>query len=297
MAYKKLNNYLNSLPVEEIETRSKEDLEKAKKDFQELKDYLSKGKCNYCGQSISHFSEKKPCFHWLLKPKGFKKRHFPLLFKDKSFHQINAYLRWVANSELPIQNINDISGERLSNKIIEETIKYKNLEWSFCCSKNDMEGHKDKYKGREPHYHFQMKIDNLVIINYNGFHIPFNDYDNFCFAVEHDEFDRLKSGHIISAGMQSMFDNFSPEELLEKMHKSPENSPEKEQFSIDTLISAKKGTTISGDELADIIDEHKKTGIPMAKLLKKLENVNMQTFISPGPAVPEKSIRTPHRKK
>ena len=45
---------------------------------------------------------------------------------------LNPYLRWVANScSKPIQNINDLVVDKSPKKVIEETIRYKNLEWSF----------------------------------------------------------------------------------------------------------------------------------------------------------------------
>ncbi|MEI8339494.1 MAG: hypothetical protein WCF94_02405 [bacterium] len=291
----KFNKALNSLPLDKIIEKGKEQQELAKKDFEELKSSLSEGKCHYCNNDIAHFSDKKPCLHWLLKPNGFKKKHFPILYNNKSFHQMNAYLRWIANIESPMININDLVEEGSSNKFIEETIKYKNLEWSFSCSKNDRVGHKDKYDGTFPHYHFQMKVDGLVIINYNGFHIPFANYDEFCFGVKDEKIDRLRFRTTLGAGMQSLFDSFSSEELLDNMKNSGED--DKKQFNLQTLVEADEGTTISGDEIADMIEEHKRTGVPLAKLLRKIKNVKSTTYICPGPSVPEKATREPNRSK
>lgn len=293
--YKNFNKILNKISPEEIQRENKKHLAESEEDFKKLKESLLIGKCSYCGYDLTHFSVNKPCFHWLLKPKGFKNKHFPLIYKELSFHEMESYLRWVANCESPIKNINDLEIEKSSSKIIEETIKYKNLEWSFSCSKSDMTGHKDAYgDGKLPHFHFQMKVDGNVVINYGGFHIPFNDYDEFCFAAKRGEFEKIKACHIHGAGMQTMFDR-SPEELLDIMKKAPGDDESRQQFNISTIITADEGTTISGNDLADIIIEHNNTGVPIAKLIKKLKNVTATSLISPGSGVPEIANRKPNR--
>jgi hypothetical protein len=181
------------------------------------------------------------------------------LYEQKSFHQLEAYLRWVANCDKPFKNINDLVEEKSSTKFIEETIRYKNIEWSFSCSHGDRAGHKDKHEGRMPHYHFQMKVDGNVVINYNGFHIPFDDYDEFSFAVKADKFDRLKARHVQGAGMQSMFDHMSPEEIVDGMRYA-ENENDAE-LDVGIMIQADEGTTISGEDIADMLEERKRTGV------------------------------------
>ena len=293
--YKKFNEFLNSIPIEEFHKKNNEQLDKNAQDFKDLKDALSEGICNYCGNPISHFSDRKPCFHWFLKPNGFKTRHFPLLYKIKSYHNINPYLRWVANSDSPIRNINDLVEDKSPSKIIEETICYKNIEWSFSCSHGDYTGHKDKQEGKAPHYHFQMKVDGKIFIKYGQFHIPFSEYDQFCFAVSRGEFDRLKAGHVEGAGMQTFYENFTPEEILNFMTDAGENDSTA-QFRTQTLVIADEGTTISGDDLADIFEEHKKTKVPLAKLIRQLKNVTAESYITPGPGVPEIAARKPNRR-
>jgi hypothetical protein len=292
---KKFNEHLNSIPLEKLHEEGDKQHKKDEEDFQELKTALAEGRCNYCSNPLSHFSEKKPCFHWLLKPNGFKKRHFPLLYEQKSFHQLEAYLRWVANCDKPMKNINDLVEEKSSSKFIEETIRYKNIEWSFSCSHGDRTGHKDKHEGQMPHYHFQMKVDGNVIINYNGFHIPFDDYDEFSFAVKADKFDRLKARHVQGAGMQAMFDHMSPEEIVDGMRHA--ENEEDAELDVGIMIQADEGTTISGDDIANMLEERKRTGVSMAKLVQKLKNVKIQTVISPGPGVPEIAARKRNRGK
>ena len=129
--HERLNAHLNSLPLEDLQAQSAKEAERAETDFQVFRTALSEGRCSLCGMPVTHFSERKPCLHWLLKPRGFKKKHFPLLYPIAGFHRMNGYLRWVANSVTPIRNINDLTEDRSTTKVIEETIRYKNREWSF----------------------------------------------------------------------------------------------------------------------------------------------------------------------
>jgi hypothetical protein len=292
--YKKFNDFLNKIPFKDLDRKNKEELAKTAKDFEEFQTSLLKDQCSFCNKSINYFSPDEPCFHWLLNPPDLRAKKLKKLFAQKSYHQINPYLRWAANVESPLKNINDLSEERDPSKIIEETIKYKNLEWSFSCTQPCMRGdtHKDTNAKPIPHYHFQMKVDGNVIFPYRR-HIAFTDYDHFCLAVNRGEFDRIKSIHIEGAGMQTLYENFSPEEVLENMVSADDE--DLAQFRTQTLVRADEGTTISGEDLASLLEEHRRTKIPMAKLIRKLKNVRVETYISPGPGVPEIAARKPNR--
>jgi len=291
---KKTNELINSCPIEELQARAKEHNRQALEDFEELKSALHGGNCSFCSHDITYFDEKNPCFHWLLwQSKELNKKHFLRLFEQAGFHKIRDYLRWVANCEKPFANINDLVGEGKSTNFIDLTIRYKNLEWSFICSKNDRTGHTDTHKGKNPHYHFQMKKDGYVVINYNGFHLPFTDYDEFCFALADGKFDRIGASDGRAAGIQTVLDSTNPENLIDIM--TPADPEEDAPFKIDTLIEAEEGYAISGDEIANLIKESKKTGKTMAKLVERLKNVKLTRIISPGPAIPQKSQRTPNR--
>jgi len=109
---KSFNNQLESMSLEEMEARQEEEYKKNSKDFEKLKETLAKGECMYCGHLLTHFSKNKPCYHWLLrKCKRFKNKHLRLLGNVRGFHEIEAYVRWVANTERPITNINDLVDE------------------------------------------------------------------------------------------------------------------------------------------------------------------------------------------
>ena len=208
--YERFNEYLKA-NSDEAQAESAKEQRQAEEDFQEFAAALAEGRCSMCGQLVSHFSEKKPCLHWLLKPNGFKKKHFPLLYERYDFHRINWYVRWVANTAAPLKNINDLVEDRAATKFIEETIRYKNLEWSFSCSHGDRMGHAGTHAGAMPHYHFQMTVDGHVVINYSGFHIPFSDHDEFVFAVKAGKVEALQHHPGRGAGMQALFDSTTPE--------------------------------------------------------------------------------------
>jgi len=140
-----------------------------------------------------------------------------------------------------------------------------------------------------------MKKNGHVVINYNGFHLSFTDYDEFCLAMADGKFDKIRASDGKAAGIQTVLDNTEPADLINNMTHA--NSEKDALFKTDILIEAEEGHTISGDEIADMIEERKKTGTPMAKLVDKLKNVKLTKIISPGPAVPEKSQRTSNRKK
>lgn len=295
--FKDLNDYLNSLSEEEIEKKNRKQIDEDNTEFECLKSALESGNCYYCGNSLTHFSDSKPCFHWLLKPKGFKKKHFPLLYSIKGFHEIQAYLRWVANSNIPFKNINNLREERDSSKIIEETIKYGDFEWSFSCSKNDFKGHEGSYEGGHPHYHFQMKVGGDVMINFNGFHLPFNENDEFAFAVKDNMFEKIKGGHLHGAGMQEFFDNLSPEEIIDNAEGGKIIDEEDAVVRFSTILTADEGTTISGDEIADLMEESRRTKTPMAKLVRRIKNASAKTIVYPSPSIPDIAKRNKNRKK
>jgi hypothetical protein len=94
--------------------------------------------------------------------------------------------------------------------------------------------------------------------------------------------------------MQDLFNHLSPEELVEHMRKATDDSDA--QFGVSIMIEADEGTTISGDEIADLMEERERTGVSMAKLAQKLKNVKIQTVITPGPGVPEIAARKKHKR-
>ena len=127
---KNLRAFLESIPQEEIEKHHLLQAETNEKMFQEFKEALAKNMCFLCNGKIDDFDESNTCLHWFTYPKGIRKKHFEnYLEKPLSFYRLDSYLRWLANTENPIVNINDLKDETSKTSFIETTIKYKNIEW------------------------------------------------------------------------------------------------------------------------------------------------------------------------
>jgi hypothetical protein len=131
---------LSGLSQEERERANERNRKEALEQHKLFSEKFKAGQCCFCGEPLTAFDATKPCRHWLLKPDGFGKGHFEFLAQKHSLIVLENYLRWVANEEAFAQNINDLADEG-TGKIVELTIKYKNLAWSFSCGANDLSGH------------------------------------------------------------------------------------------------------------------------------------------------------------
>lgn len=174
---------LDSIPKDVADLLQKGFDEQNEKDFISLCTSLKQGKCSLCGHSLDYYDENAPCFHLLLNPKLRRKVRENLFSRPISFIKLYTYLAWVANSEKPFENINDILCDISDKRLFEATIRYKNIQWSFCFSKEDLEGHHGSKIGKMPHYHFQMSVDNNIIVSYNSTHIQFTPDDFMCFEM------------------------------------------------------------------------------------------------------------------
>lgn len=172
----------SSLTKEVITSLQKQENERNEKDFNSLRENLKKNKCYLCGKPIEEWDENNPCFHFLLNPQLKKKARNALFSKPISFCKLYTYLAWVANTEQPLVNINDILSDISSNRLFESTIRYKNIEWSFSFKQSDLEGHKGAKVGEHPHYHFRMDVDGKPIINFSQ-HIQFTPEDFLTFEI------------------------------------------------------------------------------------------------------------------
>lgn len=276
---------------EEIEEINKNSTEKTKRDFERFRKAFRQGECAMCSQRLDSFYEDKPCMHWLLNPQGFKKKHFSLIYNNFNYTRLDPYLRWVANCQATFRQINDIKVEHTPGKIISTTITYENLEWSFSCSPNDLKGH-GKWP---PHYHFQMRIDGRQFINYGEFHIPFTKYDLWGIDIMQGKHPFIKHRQLYDMGVGGVLKEVEPEILLEHMQYTDDEA--KSTFDTSTLIVAKDGKAISGEEIAELIEARKRTGKPIARLVKDKGNLNATVIISPGEGVPKAAYRKGGRKR
>jgi hypothetical protein len=206
-----IGQWFKNLSEEEIRKVNEIERKKAEEDYKKFKEAFSRGMCSLCGSPLSTISREKPCLHWLLRQCKFKKKDFKLLYPTISYFQMNAYLRWVANQDVYMKNINDLTDEKNPSKIIETTIKYKHIEWSFSCSQSDFEGHKGS-KADFPHYHFQMRIDGRPFIDYTDYHIPFLESDIFNFVLIKNH-GAIESYGLGGVGMQSGI-SLEPEDII-----------------------------------------------------------------------------------
>lgn len=173
-----------NLPREEIARVNALNRKKATEEHREFSEAFNAGRCSFCGDALTSFDPAKPCRHWLLRPDGVRKEHIELIAAKFSWGILENYLRWVANEEAFAQNINDLADEG-TGKLVEMTIKYKNLQWSFSCGATDLAGHEgggEHSKG--PHWHFQMYVDGKPFVRYNDFHLPLSEsepgFSNSC---------------------------------------------------------------------------------------------------------------------
>ncbi len=282
---KDMENFIKGLPQEKINEINKKEIENSKQQYKEFKENFSKGVCYICKLKIDLFDENNSCVHWLLKPKGFKKQHFNLVLQKANYSNIDSYLRWVANQEKVLQNINDLSEEKKESMMFEYIIKYKNFEWSFSCSKNDFGGHKNRRQGQNSHYHFQMRVNNQPFINFGDFHITLSRYDKYIIRVKRNEIQNITYYDGFGAGMEAFFQNVKPDEILK--HAKTTDDFGNATIHTSYIIQAEPGKTISGDDLQDLWDESRRTGKPLWNLLPKLNNTKATAIVSPGDGVPE----------
>ncbi len=281
------------MDIEEIEKLNKKNFEESKKQFNEFRSAIHNGKCSLCDKSLNYFNESEPCLHWLLKPSGFKKKHLPLINSIFGHERIQSFLRWYVNSFDLFVGINDLDEEHAPGKIMAVTIKHGDLEWSFNISPEDFAGH----RGWPPHYHLQIKVDGKRYITFGEYHLPLSDYDQWCIKARLGKIPEVNFQEIFGAGVGTVLkrDDINPEELLQSMRSADDEN--KAAFSISTMIEADPGTTISGDDIAKLIEEHKKTGLSMSYLSSKLKNVKTQVIIEAGDGVPAASDRTTRKKR
>jgi len=286
--------FLENLP-EDVRIRGNEDgLRKSQLEYQRFLELFEKGDCYICEKPLTSFSKKLPCLHWLLKPKGFRKKDFLTLVGRYGFFQIQSFLRWIANQDGFARNINDLSCEGSGNKLFEVTIKYKKIEWAFSCAESDYQGHTTSQHAKHSHYHFQMRIERQPFINYSDFHVPFSEMDIINIEAMRTSPGQIKQRFSFGEGMSDVFNEDTVEQLVNAV--VPCESHDEAPFKIDTIAMAKEGTTISGDDLFEIIQEAKSKNVTVASLMHKLPNSHAQVIVTPGPGVVEQAPRSGRKK-
>lgn len=291
MDAEKVRIFLESLSDEQIELGNRKDQKEHDQQFAAFEGAYLKGNCYLCGEDFDKMRTDSPCTHWLLRRTKFKKKDFPKIYEKYDYHNIAAFLRWCANQESPLRNINDLKEEKAERKVISYTIKWKNIEWTFDCSRNDLAGHGNGFSSY-PHYHFQMRIDGREFLNFNDFHVPFSDRDLFMFAAS--ELPTVRAGFGPGgAGMQEAVE-LDPEVVIDDTE--PTERYEDATYDLSTIIISDE-KPISGEMLLEVINEAKKTNRTFASVAKErlVDKASIKTIISPSESIPDIASRTENK--
>jgi hypothetical protein len=287
-----LRKFIESIPQEEVNRQTKLQDDENRRVYDEFRNALKIGMCSFCGHKMDTFDTENPCFHWFTYPTAIRKKHFEIYLKNPiGYFQFECYLRWLANTEQFIGNINDLKDETSKTSYIETTIKYKNIEWAFSIGHTDKDGHPNSKIGSEPHYHIQMIVDDRIFLKFNDFHIPFSDGDLFTMELLEQAGDKVKLGHSFGEGISVLEDIENIDILDEALQISDDydNAP----FNRQTLIIAPEGQTISGEMIQLAIKESNKTKQPIGKIMQRLlKNANITTILAPGDGIPEMTKRS-----
>lgn len=290
---KKYRQIFEKMSIEEIDYLNKKNDEEHQRQAKEFKACYEKDMCYLCHKPFKTIGSENPCLHWLLRQCKFKKKDFHKIFEKYGYGNIAAFLRWCANQERMFSNINNLEEEKSDRKIISYTIRWKNIEWTFDCAKNDFSGHQGTSIDF-PHYHFQMRIDGKQFINFNDFHIQFTDNDIFAIKTSLEQGDWLKNDFgAIGSGMQEAI-SLGVDDIIE--HTSRSENDDAATFHFSTIIDA-SDNPISGEEIYEIHQEAKRTGKSFAFIAQKsLKNrANVQTIVSPADSIPDIAARTEHK--
>ena len=161
--------FVEGMSQDQLRQQNEEDIARSCAEYDRFVEHYGHGDCYLCGKPFKTMTTAEPCVHWLLRQCKFKKKDFPSVFARFGYVQIAAFVRWVANQERFLGGINDLLEEKSERKIFEYSVKWKNIEWTFDCSKNDYAGH-GGISSNFPHYHVQMRIDGRPFIDFGDFH-------------------------------------------------------------------------------------------------------------------------------
>jgi hypothetical protein len=290
--------FMSGLPPEEIARVNDLSRKEAAEQHKQFTEAFKAGRCSFCGDALTAFDPAKPCRHWLLKPEGVRKEHIEEIATLFSWSVLENYVRWLANEEAFAKNINDLADEG-TGKLLELTVKYKNLEWSFSCGASDLVGHDSGGEhSKLPHWHFQMYVDGKPFVRYNDFHIPLSEAD-----AGFLEFMRRNPGKVQrrlagGAGMNEVFDESMLEQLV-TIGRSGTTDEEAEgaPIKLDTIVMAEPGKAINGEDIYKLIQEAKAEGVTVTSKLRGLKDVSVQTFVSPGPGVVRQAPRSGRKRR
>ncbi len=290
--------YLSGLAPEERDLINERNRRQGDDEHKAFHEAFQAGQCWVCGDALSAFDPAKPCPHWLLKPNGFGKEHFNPLAQQYSLIQLEHYLRWVANEEAFAKNINDLADEG-SGKLVELTIKYKNLKWSFSCGASDLSGHEGGGEhSKRPHWHFQMYVDDKPFIRYNDFHAPLSERDIGLLEHIRKNPGRVRKRFAGGTGMADVLHELTLEQVV-AMGRSGTTDGEANAAPIElsTIVIAEPGKTIKGEDIYNLIQAAKAEEVTVTSKLRGLRGARITTVVSPGADVVAQAVRSGRKRK
>jgi len=279
---------------DQINERNLKTFERVEAEHTEFIEKWKTGICYICNKRLDTLERAEPCLHWFLAPVGIRKNHFRYVFEKFGFSELNAYLRWVANSETLAKNINDLVEERSSSKKVETTIFFKNKEWALSCSDSDFVGHKTSRFGNRPHYHLQMRIDGKPFINFGDFHIRLTDYDIYVIGVMNGEYENVRHHSGPGCGMEEFMKHDTPENILSSL--SPSYDEKKAAVHVTYVITADPGTTIPAAKICDLVRKSREEKKTLINYAEEIPNAKFGCIMSPGDGVPEMTKRSKRKR-
>jgi len=290
----------NSLSQEESLPLFDQQKDQYDQEYSSFLEHYKRGKCYLCGKPFKTISKSTPCLHWLLRQCKFKKKDFPKITEKFDYYNISAFLRWVANAESGVKNINNLKEESSERKLFESTIEWKNIGWTLDCSKNDFEGHAGSQTDF-PHWHFQMRVDGNRFINFGDYHIPLSKDDQLKIVLENDP----ESGFIHTfgpggQGMQEHMDYLAhdPDGYLSSV--STTSNPENGVVHMQSIVRGPEGG-ISGDKINEALEMARNTDKSLAYCFRDIfageEGVAITTIASPAESVPQIAKRTERKRR
>jgi hypothetical protein len=290
--------FMASLPPKEIARVNELNRKETTEQHRQFSEAFKAGQCSFCGHALTSFDPAKPCRHWLLKPDDVCKEHIEQVATQLSWGILENYLRWVANEEAFAKNINDLTDEG-SGKLVELTIKYKNLQWSFSCGESDLAGHDGGGEhSKRPHWHFQMYVDGQPFVRYNDFHLLLSEPDEGFLDFMRANPGKVQRRIAGGAGMNEVLDESMLEHLV-TMGRSGTTDDEADgaPIKLDTFVMAEPGKTICGEDIYNLIQQAKAEGVTVSSKMRELTGVSVQAFVSPGPGVVRQAPRSGRKRR
>lgn len=283
----KYERIFRAMKPEEVEAANRRSIGDQQKTHREFSEAYDQGNCFMCGCRLDEMRAARPCPHWLLRRCNFRKQQTEEVAQVFGYGRLAAFLRWCANKERSLANINDLLDETREGRAIHSTVRWKNVEWAFECSEGDLNGHAGT-RHAYPHYHLQMKLDGRMFIKFNDFHLPLTDHDQFVLSLRNKEWFRHGFGQG-GAGMQDLLE-VDPDLILETTTGSSDE--ETAALRLHTIVEA-DGAPISGDDIHDAIEEARTTGRSVAYVLqqKLAGKAKVFTSIGVGDGVPQMAHR------